>query len=49
MLADKACLGGKLVKKKIQILGDEFTETPGYYKPYHLKQVVKRKAGPSRC
>lgn len=43
MFADKACLDSMLVKKIIQILGDEFSEPPGYYRSYHSK--VARKKG----
>lgn len=46
MFADKACLGGILVKKKIQILGDEFWETPRYCKSHRSKQVAREKKDP---
>lgn len=46
MFADKACLGGMVIKKKIQILGDEFSQTPGYYKSRHWKQVAREKKNP---
>lgn len=46
LFADKTCLGGLLIKKKIQILGDEFSQTPGYYKSRHWNQVAREKKNP---
>jgi len=46
MFADKAFLGEKLVKEKNQILGDEFSETTGYYKSHHSKHIVREKKDP---
>lgn len=42
MFADKACLDSRLVKKIIQILDDEFSEPPGYYRSHH-SQVARKK------